>query len=154
MPGLTAELNWQDIEIFFGDVLYGGKVGDGADQETGYIFRRSRLRDSVFARFNPKIDKAREMTGFIKSVDWAYEEESRIIVRLSEKTVLPEGKTLADIQYVYVPIQQEMLKHVEFMTGPCIPEKLRTIVEDKIKSILSTSAIVSKSKYTGNLKFK
>jgi len=154
MPGLTAELNWQDIEIFFGDVLYGGKVGDGADQEAGYIFRRSRLRDSVFARFNPKIDKAREMTGFIKSVDWAYEEESRIIVRLNEKTVLPERKTLADVQYVYVPIQQEMLKQVEFMIGPCIPEKLRPIVEDKIKSILSTSAIVSKSKYTGNLKFK
>ena len=46
------------------------------------------------------------------------------------------------------------LLRVEFMRGPCVPEKLRPIVEEKIKGVLSPHALVGKSKYTDNLKFK
>ena len=154
MPGDVVEVGWKDVEVLFGDILYGGKVSGGADRESGYIFQKAQLNGTAFSSFKPSIDKAVSMTGFIKSADWAYEEEARVIIRLNEKTQLPKGRSIADVQYVYIPIPKETLERVEFMTGPCVPKKLRPIVEDKIKSILSPSAIVSNSKYTDNLKFK
>lgn len=154
MPGDVVEVGWKDVEVLFGDILYGGKVSGGADRESGYIFQKAQLNGTAFSGFKPSIDKAVSMTGFIKSADWAYEEEARVIIRLNEKTQLPKGRSMADVQYVYIPIPKETLERVEFMTGPCVPKKLRPIVEDKIKSILSPSAIVSNSKYTDNLKFK
>ena len=154
MPGDVVELGWKDVEVLFGDILYGGKVNGGADRESGYILQKTRLDDAAFSNFKPSIDKAVSMTGFIKSADWAYEEEARVIIRLNEKARLPNGRSIADVQYVYIPIPKEILECVEFMTGPCVPKKLRPIVEDKIKSILPSSTIVSNSKYTDNLKFK
>ena len=149
-----VDLHWKDVQIQFGDVLYGGNVDGSSDSSDGYVFRGRRLKKSLFSEFDPKLDKSSAMTGFVKSADWAYEEEARLIVRVKENTHLPKGKSLSDVQYVYVPIPKDMLLRVEFMRGPCVPEKLRPIVEEKIKGVLSRHALVGKSKYTDNLKFK
>ena len=149
-----VDLRWEDVQIQFGDVLYGGNVDGSSDSSDGYVFRGRRLKKSLFSEFDPKLDKSSAMTGFVKSADWAYEEEARLIVRVKEDAHLPKGKSLLDVQYVYVPIPKDMLLRVEFMRGPCVPEKLRPIVEEKIKGVLSRHALVGKSKYTDNLKFK
>ena len=91
---------------------------------------------------------------FIKSIDWAYEEEARIIVRVNENVRLPTGKTATDIQYVFIPIPKNVLAMVEYMRGPCVPEKLRIVLSEQITRIIGPKALISDSKYKGNLKFK
>jgi hypothetical protein len=151
--GEKYKLRWQDLLIMFGDVLYGGNIGTGGDAEARYIFRRKELPKKLFAGFDEKFERSPEITGFIKSADWAYEEEARLIVRVREDVPLPTGKAVGDIQYVFVPVPQNILSRVEYMKGPSVTAKLRPMIDEKLKSLFAT-AILSDSRYKDNLKFK
>lgn len=149
-----VRLRWSDIEFHFADVLYGGSVNQDEPSGGSYIFRKKRLKKSQFAGFGPEFERTAAITGFIKSIDWAYEEEARIIVRVNENVRLPTGKTATDIQYVFIPIPKDVLAMVEYMRGPCVPEKLRIVLSEQITRIIGPKALISDSKYKGNLKFK
>lgn len=153
-PGEMVDLKWDDVMVQFGDVLYGGDVGGIPDRDSGYVFRGKGLKKTLFSRFDPKLDKAPAMTGFVKSSDWAYEDEARLIVRLKDAVAMPKGRKLSEVKYVYVPIHESVLMEAEYMLGPCLPVKLSSIVEEKIKGVLPLCGPICKSKYTGNLKFK
>ena len=153
-PAEKVQLRWDDIEFHFADVLYGGNVGQDESSGGSYIFRKRQLKKSLFADFNPKFEKTPEITGFIKSIDWAYEEEARIIARVGENATLPTGKATSEIQYVFIPIPTEVLAMVEYMKGPCVPEKLGPVLSEQITHIIGPKALISDSKYNGNLKFK
>ena len=152
--GERTQLRWDDIEFHFADVLYGGSVNQDESAGGSYMFRKKRLNKKLFAQFEPKFEKTPEITGFIKSIDWAYEEEARIIARVSEKATLPQGKSTSDIQYVFITIPKDVLSAVEYMKGPCVPEKLRPVLSEQITRIIGPKAMISDSKYKGNLKFK
>lgn len=152
--GDKVQLQWSDIEIHFADVLYGGSVNPDEPSSGSYIFRGRHLKKSLFAGWGPEFEKTAAITGFIKSIDWAYEEEARIIVRVSESAELPEGRAPTDIQYVYIPVPKDVLEMVEYMKGPCVPEKLRQVLSEQITRIIGSKALISDSKYKGNLKFK
>ena len=152
--GEKVQLRWSDIEFHFADVLYGGSVNPDEPSGGAYIFRKKQLKKSLFAGLGPEFEKTAAITGFIKSIDWAYEEEARIIARVSEKVSLPTGKVSSDIQYVFIPIPKDVLAMVEYMKGPCVPEKLRPVLAEQIIRIIGTKAWVCDSKYKGNLKFK
>ena len=137
----------------FGDVLYGGNIGTGGDAETRYIFRRKELPKKLFTGFDEKFERSPEITGFIKSADWAYEEEARLIVRVKEDVSLPKGRSVCDIKYVFVPVPQNILSRVEYMKGPSVTAKLRPMIDEKLKSLFA-NAILSDSRYKDNLKFK
>ena len=150
---VTAELQWEDITIYFADILYGGKVAPDGELTSPYRFRRQEMKKGIFSRISPNFEKTPAMTGFIKSSEWAYEEETRLVVRVNEDVVLPIGRKLSDIQYVFVPISREVLEQVEYMKGPGVTPKLRPIFAKKISEIFP-SADQSDSIYRDNLKFK
>ena len=152
--GEKVQLRWSDIEFHFADVLYGGSVNPDEPSGGSYIFRKKQLKKSLFAGLGPKFEKTTAITGFIKSIDWAYEEEARIIARVSENASLPTGKVTSDIQYVFIPIPKDVLAMVEYMKGPCVPEKLRIVLSEQITRVIGHKAMISDSKYRGNLKFK
>ena len=152
--GEKVQLRWSDIEFHFADVLYGGSVNPDEHSVGSYIFRKKQLLKSQFAGFGPEFEKSPEITGFIKSIDWAYEEEARIIARVSENVLLPTDKVASDIQYVFIPIPKNVLAKVEYMKGPCVPEKLRLVLSEQIARAIGPKALISDSKYKGNLKFK
>ena len=152
--GEKVQLRWSDIEFHFADVLYGGSVDPDEPSGGSYIFRKKRLKKSQFAGFGMEFEKTEAITGFIKSIDWAYEEEARIIARMSEKASLPTDMVVSDIQYIFIPIPKDVLAMVEYMRGPCVPEKLRIVLSEQITRIIGSKALISDSKYKGNLKFK
>jgi hypothetical protein len=152
--GPKIQLSLDDVEIHFADVLYGGSICDGEEPSDTYTFRKHVLNKNLFSHFDSKFEKTPEITGFIKSQDWAYEEESRIIIRVKDGVVLPGGKSLDDIQYVFIPVPKTVMAAVEYKRGPCVPEKLRAVLGDKIIQVIGPNAIISDSKYKDNLKFK
>lgn len=152
-PGKKCSLRWQDVHVLFGDILYGGSVCNGKDSTTMYVFRRKELKKSLVKRLGENFERSPQITGFIKSADWSYEDEARLVVRLSKNAKLPEGKSINDVQYVFVPIAKDVLSHVEYMKGPCVTSKLRPIIDEKLQSLFG-SATLSDSIYKDNLKFK
>lgn len=152
-PGKKCTLRWQDVQVSFGDILYGGNVCTGTDIEPRYIFRRKELKKSLCKKLGKDFERSPQITGFIKSADWAYEDEARLVVRLSETAELPEGKSINDVQYVFVPVSKDVLSRIEYMKGPCVTPKLRPIIDDKVQSLFG-SATLSDSIYKDNLKFK
>ncbi len=152
--GEKVQLRWSDIEFHFADVLYGGSVNPDEPSDGSYTFRKKRLKKSLVATIGQEFERTPEITGFIKSIDWAYEEETRVIVRVNENVGLPAGKAATDIQYVFIPIPKDVLVKVEYMRGPCVPEKLRIVLSEQITRIIGPKALISDSKYKGNLKFK
>lgn len=99
------------------------------------------------------IDKEPGITGWIKSSDWKYEDECRLIVRLNEKYA--GIKNLNNVQYIHVPIPITILRRAEYMLGPCVPEKLRPIFAAKIRDVLKDSDIhIEDSRYKDNLRLK
>lgn len=154
VEGDKIQLRWADIEFHFADVLYGGCVNPNESSVGSYMFRRKRLSKELFARFGPRFEQTPDITGFIKSMDWAYEEETRIIVRVSENVALPKGMAASDIQYIFIPIPKDVLAMVEYMKGPCVPKKLRPVMDEQIARIIGPKARLSDSKYKGSLKFK
>lgn len=152
-PGKKVNLKWSDIQICFGDVIYGGNIVSSGVTESTFVFRGKRLRKDCFKDFNQQFEKSQEVTGFIKSIDWAYEDEARLVVRVNEQTILPDEKSVADIQYVFVPIPKEVLAMVEYMKGPCVTPKLRPIIDESLRKLF-TSPVLAESRYMDNLKFK
>ena len=151
-PAMT-ELQWKDVTIYFADILYGGNVSPDGELAAPYRFRRQEMKKGMFSRISQNFEKTPEMTGFIKSAEWAYEEEARLVVRVNKDAALPKGRRLSDIQYVFLPISREVLGQVEYMKGPGVTPKLRPIFARKISEIFP-SADQSDSIYKDNLKFK
>ena len=152
-PGEKCKLEWKDVDVVFGDILYGGNISGKGDAGTRYIFRRKELPRKVFARFGEKFERTAEITGFIKSADWAYEDEARLIVRVHKDACLPIGRNVSDIKHVFVPVGKEIMAKVEYMKGPSVSAKLRPMIEEKLKSIFPV-AFISDSRYKDNLKFR
>ena len=152
--GDKCELQWRDLQIKFGDVLYGGNISAGDATESKYIFRRQELNKKLFSCADETFERSQEITGFIKSSDWSYEEEARLVARLSDDiTYLPPGKNVNDIRYVFLPVPQSVLSMVEYMKGPGVTAKFRPMFDEKLKSLFPT-AILADSNYKDNLKFK
>ena len=152
--GTKQQLEWNDVDVYFADVLYGGSVSSGEEPSDLYTFRNRSLKKNLFSHFDQKFEKTSEITGFIKSQDWAYEDETRIIIRVKEDVALPQDKQLKDIRCVFIPIPREVMTKVEYKRGPCVPDKLRSVLGDKIVQIIGLEAFISDSKYKDNLKFK
>ena len=152
-PGEKCKLEWKDVDVMFGDILYGGNISGEGDTGTRYIFRRKELPRKLFARFGEKFERTAEITGFIKSADWAYEDEARLIVRVHKDASLPTGRNVSDIKHVFVPVGKEILAKVEYMKGPSVTAKLRPMIDEKLKSLFSV-AVISDSRYKDNLKFR
>ena len=152
--GAKQQLDWNDVDVYFADVLYGGSVSVGEESGDSYTFRNRSLKKNLFSDFDPKFEKAPEITGFIKSQDWAYEDETRIIIRVREDVALTLDKQPKDIQCVFIPIPKDVMTKVEYKRGPCVPDKLRSVLGDKIVQIIGPEALISDSKYKDNLKFK
>ena len=156
--GKMVDLPLDCIEIILVDVMYGGKVG-GIEQAKRNSYRHNWKKvDLSFLNKNLEeeddgVDKATEMTGLIKSNDWEYEDECRVIVRIKDGCKIVGIEDLDQIQYIYIPITKELLSECDLMVGPCVPDKLSPLFESKLKEEVPDIS-VARSKYEGNLIFK
>lgn len=153
--GRKESILGSDIDIDFGNILYGGSVNpDGQTSEKYYTSGSEFSRKDICKRVrDDNFERLPEVTGWIKSDDWRYEEESRLIVRVHPNCV----DSQKDLQYVYVPLPREILGKAEFMFGPNVPEKLHDVFLDKLMNLFNgrqEGILHCKSQYTGNLKFK
>lgn len=154
LPGMPPErinLTWNDIEVSFGDVIYGGDVSSKGRSDR-YKFRGVEIFKKEFKHIKEPFDSDEKMTGYIKSIDWAYEEEARLIVKIKDSagTMVHD---LSQIKYVYLPFPQEIFCSAIYMLGPCLPEQLNDMVKKDLGSLVSGAAVLD-SKYAGYLKFK
>lgn len=148
------KLNRHDVIVEFGDVLYGGGVNQtGGKQYEEFEFLGRRTKNALIA--SHALDQAPEMTGYIKSADWSYEKESRLIVRIKEGVLLPRGVEMKT--HMIVTIQEAILGKILYLLGPCMAEKLQAIarasIERKLKE-MKMVAHVDVSRYSGRLKLR
>ena len=148
-----VELQRDDLEIEFADILYGGNVSnDRAKPYDGYKFRDAVIKTPFF--LSHALDQAEEMTGYIKSRDWSYEAETRLVVRVKQSAVTDEQKKR---MHLIIKIPKDILQQVAYLTGPCMPEKLQTVFQDALCEHMKLShkmLRVDKSKYTDRLKLR
>lgn len=152
--GKKIDVPASDFNICFADILYGGNVSGNRDGADEYQVNGVLLRKKGVAFSDETVERSVEMTGFLKSSDWAYEDECRLVVRIKESASFLKDVSLDDIQYVYLPIEKDVLSQVRYMQGPCTSEKLLPVFEKKIKEVLNDDVSVDVSVYHGKLKFK
>jgi len=145
------------VEILLGDVLYGGDVLAGGGKRQ-YRIGDACLQKSDFKHLKEmSFHQAAEMTGFVKSIDWFYEEEVRIVVRLKEslriKGEIRTSQDLLKIKHLYLSLPDDFLSSLDYTLGPCVPEKLQGMFADKIKGEAKIDEILI-SRYSGKLKFR
>ena len=147
------ELRREDLEIEFADILYGGNVtNDRTKPYDGYKFRDAVIKTPFF--LSHALDQAEEMTGYIKSRDWSYEEETRLVVRIKQSAVTDEQQKR---MHLIVKIPKDILKQVAYLSGPCMPGKLQAVFEDALCGHMELSREelrVDKSKYADRLKLR
>ena len=101
------------------------------------------------------LDQAKEMTGYIKSADWNYEKESRLIVRLRDGVIIPkeyENKT-----HLIVTLPESIFSRIRYVLGPSMGDGLKEVSRLSILRKLNLpeeSTLVGKSHYDGRLKLK
>ena len=145
------------VEILLVDVMYGGKVDEADGMRRSYKHHGNTMNLPILKKWEKEtggcIDTDSEMTGLIKSNDWEYEDETRIIARLKEDSKIHGINDLKQIQYIYLPISEGVLGELDLMVGPCVPDKLTPVFENKVKASVP-GITVSRSKYAGKLIFK
>ena len=144
----------QDVCIEFGDVLYGGNVNQkGGKQYEEFEFRGKTVTSELLASHT--LDQSSAMTGYIKSADWSYEKESRLIVRIKDTVLLRDD--MKDKTHLIITIPERLLEKVLFLLGPCMGERLQAVAKASIErklDALGMTAQVDTSRYSGRLKLK
>lgn len=145
-------------DVFLGDVLYDADVlAQGAGKDRYRIGKTSLSRGDFRYLKNDLFHREDAMTGFVKSIDWFYEEEVRIVVRLKDtlrvKGVIDHSQDLIKIKHVYLQLPEDFLPSVEYRLGPCVPEKLKDMFEKKIIDETHVNRVLI-SAYHGKLKLK
>ena len=156
--GKSVDIPNKMIAVMFADVIYGGKVGeidDGPGREYRHCGKKVNLASIHWGgeEGSESVDKAPEMTGMIKSRDWEYEDECRLIACIKEDAKIEGVEDLGQIQYIYIPITKELLSEFDLMIGPCVSDKLAPVFKSKLGELLPGTT-VSPSKYAGYLIFK
>lgn len=147
-------LQREDVVVEFGDVLYGGKVNGGVgSQYDEFEFYGKKVKNEIIE--SHALDQAKEMTGYIKSADWNYEKESRLIVRLRDGVIIPkeyENKT-----HLIVTLPESIFSRIRYVLGPSMGDRLKEVSRLSILRKLNLpeeSTLVGKSHYDGRLKLK
>ena len=150
---LKVPVQKENVVVEFADVLYGGNVlKDTSLPFDGYSFR-GRWIQSDIARTHA-LDQDAKMTGFLKSMDWEYERETRLVIRVNDVPTQQDGEELL---YLTVSFPPELLSKITYYVGPCLPEKLRVLFKEKIGNLVSKCGAgvdVQDSKYKDRLVLK
>lgn len=145
-------------DVFLGDVLYDADVlAQGVGKDRYRIGKTNLSRGDFKCLKNDLFHREDEMTGFVKSIDWFYEEEVRIIVRLKDTLrvggLIESAQDLLKIKHLYLQLPDGFLSSIEYRLGPCIPEKLREMFEKKIIAETKVNQVLT-SAYYGKLKLR
>lgn len=147
------------VDIQLGNVLYGGDVRKDGTRVDSY-----RMDDQVlvWADFSKELSNEQfhgcgQMTGLLKSIDWFYEQEVRIIVRLKQPLRIA-GKVaneddIRKIKHLFLTLPSDGLMKLDYVLGPCVPPKLQELFTQKIKEVTKAKN-VGVSDYNGKLKFR
>lgn len=149
--GRIVTLPIGSYDISLADVLYGGNVtGEKPIEKPQYVVGGNYV---ALPRGINKLEKSKTITGYIKSIDWSYEKETRIIVKIKDDNF---ANQLLDVKHIYIGCEQLPFELLTYMFGPCVPEKLYEVYEQTLTNRLLglSREYVKKSNYTGFLKFK
>lgn len=153
-----ADVPVTHVDIFLGDVLYDADVLAQGMGKGRYQIGKTPLSKNDFKSMkNEMFHREDEMTGFVKSNDWFYEEEVRIVVRLKNtlriKGIIDREQDMLKIRHLYLMMPDDFLSSVEYRLGPCVPERFREMFENKIINETHVNQVMI-SAYYGKLKLR
>lgn len=146
---ITLPVGSYDISL--ADVIYGGNVtGEKPIEKPQYVVGGNYVAISKGIK---DLEKSKTITGYIKSIDWSYEKETRIIVKIKDDNF---ANQLSDVKHIFIGCEQLPFESLTYMFGPCVPEKLYEVYEQTLTNRIPMlkREYVKKSNYTGFLKFK
>ena len=134
----------RSIEVSFRDVLYCGD-GSGGNMDLKY----NTMTNHIFP-FSQKEEINRRFEGFVKSLIWYYEKETRLLIRLTgeaQKYIAPEKDYM-----VLLHFDDSVYKMMSVTLGPELTDMESELKDYKnIRDFIWATSNVSESAYIGDI---